>query len=990
MINNTSSKPDTSRPSSSGLSNQRIPAPRNVPCPFCGELFTAKGLPTHIGVKHKQTSAQGVVHSQTSVSISTHSSQEGDSPEGSPPNVVENLQVCRNVFKNFSIIPMACRPLVTSLLAEVIEKVVTCNDESSWLSLLSFASVVLQLPSLKQDDLSLPKIVRENIVAFRGGARLEYRRKDHSSSSKSPYYKKGRDVVKAAKQKLSEGDISSAARLLSSSDEFADEEQAIDEMIRLHPKTPEDLQLPDAPTIRVPSPEITTEEITRAIMSFPKSSSGGLDGIRPRHIRDLITGGVVSDRLIKALAKLTDLLLRSDIPLSIRPIFFGARLFALKKPNGSFRPIACSSVFRRILSKILVWRIKTRVSSHVGDHQLGCGTPGGAEAAVHATSSFLATRHGEPTVLAKLDFSNAFNTVRRDHMLRVVRDIFPEYYAPIYQMYAYDSYLAQTKNVINSSNGIQQGDPLGPTLFCISIAEMVRSLKSPLNVWYMDDGALGGSLDDVLADIQKVKDFSLQSGLTLNPSKCEIWIQGADPQQSEELLEPICVALPNCKYLEKDDMILLGAPLFEESIETATFNCKKKTDVMLSRLPHIGAHRALFLLRSTIGASTLTHVLRAGHNISKNNGCLVEFEEKLKVATASLINVDLTEKAWSQATLPISKGGLGIISPIQILSSCQLSSQFSTDQLVKDISSEEAYECFRNNRFSLKELYISEGFSTPECMGSQKEWSKPVFDSLWHNLFLESNSNKDKARLMACSAVGSGSWLHAVPCASTGTLLDDESMRIAVGLRLGVSVVAEHTCICGVPVSSDGHHGLACRQSVGRRPRHMALNNILAHTLRKANIPNVLEPNGLSRTDGKRPDGLTLVPFRLGKPLVWDATVIDTLANSYVDYCAQTQGYAADLAEVNKNSKYVALREDYIFSPFAFETFGPAGKQTKTFINDICKRLRDASGSKQLGVYFKQQISLCIQRGNVASVLGTMGATTSNTDAPTNGVHSIR
>ena len=84
-------------------------------------------------------------------------------------------------------------------------------------------------------------------------------------------------------------------------------------------------------------------------------------------------------------------------------------------------------------------------------------------------------------------------------------------------------------------------------------------------------------------------------------------------------------------------------------------------------------------------------------------------------------------------------------------------------------------------------------------------------------------------------------------------------------------------------------------------------------------------------------------------------------------------GYAANLAEVNKTVKYVTLRSDYVFMPFAFETFGVAGPKTRNFINVICKKLRDTSGCDLPGLYFKQQISLYIQRGNVASVLGTMG-----------------
>jgi hypothetical protein len=47
-------------------------------------------------------------------------------------------------------------------------------------------------------------------------------------------------------------------------------------------------------------------------------------------------------------------------------------------------------------------------------------------------------------------------------------------------------------------------------------------------------------------------------------------------------------------------------------------------------------------------------------------------------------------------------------------------------------------------------------------------------------------------------------------------------------------------------------------------------------------VNSTLEPNGLSRDDAKRPDGMTLVPWIKGRPLVWDVTVVDILADSYV------------------------------------------------------------------------------------------------------------
>ncbi|GAU99230.1 hypothetical protein RvY_10262 [Ramazzottius varieornatus] len=58
-------------------------------------------------------------------------------------------------------------------------------------------------------------------------------------------------------------------------------------------------------------------------------------------------------------------------------------------------------------------------------------------------------------------------------------------------------------------------------------------------------------------------------------------------------------------------------------------------------------------------------------------------------------------------------------------------------------------------------------------------------------------SDTHKARLIAVSASNSGSWLHALPSSSLGNLLDNNSLRISVGLRLGAKLCRAHKCRFG-------------------------------------------------------------------------------------------------------------------------------------------------------------------------------------------------
>ena len=60
------------------------------------------------------------------------------------------------------------------------------------------------------------------------------------------------------------------------------------------------------------------------------------------------------------------------------------------------------------------------------------------------------------------------------------------------------------------------------------------------------------------------------------------------------------------------------------------------------------------------------------------------------------------------------------------------------------------------------------------------------------------------------------------------------------------------------------------------------MNAFIKRSIFSCHGPCVLEPRNLGRTDQKQPDGLTLVPWTVGKQHMWDVTVIVFVAPSRI------------------------------------------------------------------------------------------------------------
>lgn len=914
-----------------------------IPCPFSPSrtFVDERRLRTHVNKKHPDASAATNDENDTIGSFKAKLSQ-----------AKSNIKVLRRI-------PKAARFLVADKLCGVIKGCFEKNSLDEWSQLLLFSYIVLGTDGEKKT--SLVTKIKKNISSFQLS--------DHVQKRSSPL-----TISKRVQVKVDDYDIKGAIRILSSSETMAPHD---DQTIRLlqekHPPSSPDLQFPEPPN-NVNPLSVQEKDVQSAISSFPSGSAGGMDGFRPQFLKDIISvsAGEAGKRVLKALSQLCNFLLSGRVNEQVCPFLFGASLCALVKKDGGIRPIAVGSVFRRLTAKLACRHVQSGLSDYFMPNQLGVGVKRGCEILIHAVRHYVTSPENSRKVLLKIDYANAFNSISRDIMMKQVIDKVPIVYPFLEQCYRTPSYLFYGNNVILSESGCQQGDPCGPLLFSLTVHPMIEALDTELNSWYLDDATLADTPARVLDNFKKLKVLANEMGLRINANKCELYV-GDDVPNSASLIEQFKKESPGIITVTKSDLSLLGSPVFEEGFTTFVTSKVDKLKLLIERLGDLNAHVSYLLLKNCLLIPKLTYLLRTSP-FWKFDNVTSMIDRMLRDSLEQILNTSLNEQQWNQATLPINFGGLGIRKVSDLALPAFLSSAFgvtisvsqllySTDQEIDHHLLEEAMDVWR---------LLNGETLPPTDLKVQKEWDIiNIKRIIAQNITLTTPT--ESARFLALQQVESGAWLKALPSTNLGTFMDNPSFRTCVALRLGCKIYKSHSCECGSIVNEDGLHGLVCKKSKGRFPRHSELNDIVHRSLSSIHVPSTLEPVGLCRDDGKRPDGMTLVHWSHGRSLVWDCTCVDTLAATYLPKTSLQAGAAAEEANKKKIGKYSFITaQNYYFQALAFETLGPFSADTKKFVNKLGQSLVEVTGDKNARAYLFQRISVAIQRGNAASVLGTL------------------
>jgi len=150
---------------------------------------------------------------------------------------------------------------------------------------------------------------------------------------------------------------------------------------------------------------------------------------------------------------------------------FSATGFAFDKPDGGIRPVACGVALRRLAFRTIVRASTDSLQTALGATQFGVSYPGGAEACkLGLETTLINSQHA----FLWIDSTNAFNTICRLLIKEAVTLFVPEWlnlYAACYEIKTKFIIRTETNTAagIMSEEGVHQGCPLGPALFCLGL-----------------------------------------------------------------------------------------------------------------------------------------------------------------------------------------------------------------------------------------------------------------------------------------------------------------------------------------------------------------------------------------------------------------------------------------------------------------------------------------------------------------------------------------
>ena len=585
--------------------------------------------------------------SQELLAIATPPPPAQPQPASSPLPPLETLLSLR--LSTLKHVPKACRrQWADCLTGAVREVVVSPTSVSAWAKLFFFPKAILHPPPRggAAQWKRLGSTVAARLKRWADGdvfglwvnardAATQQAGRKHPSSTQDENSLR-RSNARRCRTAVGEGQIKKGVNCLLSKGLGDQSSEVLAEMLEKHPRGSLPQPRPDTPLPAIISPT----HLERALKSFPTSSAPGPSGLRPTHLKEAVfeKGHTNGDRAATALLDFCRSMAAGNLPAEFARFFCGGTLLAAKKKDGSHRPISVGEVLRRLVGKCLSFSVRQSATETLVPLQVGVGVPNGCEAIVHAAGMLLEDSQIAPDhkwALA-VDWSNAFNTINRQAMFHEIRRRAPGLAAWVESAYSVAPFLRfGAHQPITSEVGIQQGDPLGPLIFSLTLHPLVEKINREvpglkLNAWYLDDGTMMGSPTHLAEALRIVEEFGPSIGLQMNRAKTVLFI----PEGGNQNLNCLPLDLP----VSTAGLFLLGAPVGSgHHIRQELTKRVDKTLVALARLPDLeDPHIEATLLRHSLSFPRINYALRTCPPYAVSEA-LAQYDEGVREALATLV-----------------------------------------------------------------------------------------------------------------------------------------------------------------------------------------------------------------------------------------------------------------------------------------------------------------------------------------------------------------
>lgn len=522
-------------------------------------------------------------------------------------------------------------------------------------------------------------------------------------------------------------------------------------------------------------------------------------------------------------------------------ILCGARLTGLYKKEGmglagGLRPIAVGELLYRVAMKAIVERLVDR--DMLPRSMFGVKSPGGVEPIVRLLERAM---KGDLEVDYKyctsMDFRNAFNNTPRGMM----PDALKKHAKGLFRCARW-GYGSRSRLVITgapasaptlwSSEGVRQGDPLGPVLFSLTYRPVLDRLRSYLGedfliVSYLDDTYILSPTIDPLPKV--IEFFSLPGNcLTLNPQKCKT---------------------VEMDTVRKEGFEVLGSIVGPLEARRAFLNKKVDSQIRkLSSLSTINANDAGFAIFRKCFQQDLRHLQR-----SLDSTGLEDIWDRLDAAYLQIIHTMRASEGLGNfeaelVSLPVREGGLGVLSHRECSVYARTAANQNSDWIIAELFDEKMG----------RDLRPREG-----KVLSQGKLCKAAFSKRRQELMKRMSKEERALHAEASSKLGRA-WQNGLPLTPSSRFTDHQLSSALAHVTLARPLLP---CkFCGHPPTI-GHGEVCCGAGRGQwtinRHNHVVKAIETAHKSDK--LTKVFtEPATTDQASRRRNDLLVYGSSRLG------------------------------------------------------------------------------------------------------------------------------